>query len=131
MDAATEALSRLADQLRLGMLRVDPDHVIEDANEAARLRVGGTRERLGLVELGQHMADPSEVGLADVGEREMPRGSMEQSRAEVRFEVGDEARRDRRREIELARRACEAAFVDDAGEHAHGIQSVHEILARP
>jgi two-component system, OmpR family, phosphate regulon sensor histidine kinase PhoR len=40
VDAATEALSRLADQLRLGMLRVDPDHVIEDANEAAHVLLG-------------------------------------------------------------------------------------------
>ncbi len=40
MDAATEDLSRLADQLRLGMLRVRADHVIEQANEAAHVLLG-------------------------------------------------------------------------------------------
>ena len=40
MDAATEDLSRLADQLRLGMLRFDAGHVAEQANEAAHVLLG-------------------------------------------------------------------------------------------
>jgi len=40
VDPAIEDLSRLADQLRLGMLRIRPDHLIEQANEAAHVLLG-------------------------------------------------------------------------------------------
>ena len=48
-----------------------------------------------------------------------------QPRAEVLLEVGDEPRDHGGRQVHGARRIGEAAFVDDAREHAHGLQSVH------
>ena len=71
------------------------------------------------------MTDAPEIGLADVGQGKVPRGAIHEPRAEMLLEIGDEARDDGRRQVELAGRGGKAAFVDDAGEYTHGVQSIH------
>ncbi len=68
MDAAIEDLSRLADQLRLGMLRVRADHVVEQANEAAHVllgkRTGSIVGRSIMEAFLDHRAEEAIVGAA-------------------------------------------------------------------
>ena len=82
----------------------------EHAQLAARLGARGRGQRLGLLDLGQDMAHPLQVGLARVGERQPAGGAVDQPRAEVLLEVGDQPGHDRRREVQLARGAGEAAL---------------------
>jgi hypothetical protein len=84
----------------------------DHAQLAARLGARGARQRLGLLHLGQDVAHPLEIGLAGVGEREPAGGAVEQAHAEVLLQVGHQPGDDRRRHVELARRAGEAALVD-------------------
>jgi two-component system, OmpR family, phosphate regulon sensor histidine kinase PhoR len=68
VDAATEDLSRLADQLRLGMVRVGPDREIEQANDAAHLllgkRTGSLVGRSIMEAFLDHRAEEAIVGTA-------------------------------------------------------------------
>ena len=63
-----EDLSRLADQLRLGVLRVDAEHVLEQANEAAHVLLGkrtGTLIGRSLMEAFlDHRAEETILGAA-------------------------------------------------------------------
>jgi two-component system, OmpR family, phosphate regulon sensor histidine kinase PhoR len=68
VDAATEDIARLADQLRLGMLRVTPDRVIAQANEAAHVLLGkrtGTIAGRSIMETFlDHRAEEAIIGAA-------------------------------------------------------------------
>jgi two-component system phosphate regulon sensor histidine kinase PhoR len=68
VDAATEDLSRLADQLRLGMLGFDADHVVQQANEAAHVllgkRTGSLVGRSVMEAFLDHRAEEAVVGAA-------------------------------------------------------------------
>ena len=92
---------------------------------AARLGARRGGERLGLVDLAQHVAHAAQVELAGVGEREAARRAVDEPRAEVILEVGDEPGDDGGRQIEDARSRGEAALVDDAREDPHRVQAIH------
>jgi hypothetical protein len=100
----------------------------EHAQYAARLGGRGGRERFRLLDLGQHVAHALEVGLAGVGERQAARRPVEEAHAEVLLEVGDEAGDDGGRQVQLARRAGEAALLDHPREDAHRAQAIHGSL---
>jgi len=71
VDPATEDLSRLADQLRLGMLRIGHDHVIQQANEAAHVLLGkntGSLVGRSIMEAFlDHLAEQAILGSLDGG----------------------------------------------------------------
>ena len=71
MDRAFEDLSRLADQLPMGLLRVDPEQVIEHANEAAHVllarRRGALLGRSVMEAFLDHRAEAVILGTADPG----------------------------------------------------------------
>ena len=93
------------------------------------------RERLGvradhgvrLVQVLQDVAHPLQVLLAGFGERLAPGRAVQQARAQVVFEIGDQAGHHRRRHVQCPGRGGEAALVDHAQENTHRSQSVHEV----
>src|SRR5690606_20887461 len=105
----------VAREHRWGM---QPQH----ARELARM---GACDRLGLVDLLEDAPHAGQVRMARLGQREPTRGPLQQARAEVVLEIGHEARDDRRRHVERARRRGEAALVHDLLEHPHREETVH------
>ena len=102
----------------------------QHAQAAARLRGGDAGDGLGVVHLAQDAAHALQVFLADVGQREPPRRAVDQARAQMLLELGDQPRGDGRRDVQRIGGLGEAAGIDDAGEDPHGAQLVHLILSK-
>ncbi len=101
----------------------------EDAQPPARLGGGDAGDGLGVVHLGQDVAHAFEVFLADVGQCEAARRAVDQAGAEVLLELGDQAGRDGRCDVQRIGGLGKSSGIDDAGEHPHGAQLIHLILS--
>ena len=60
-----------------------------------------------------------------LGEREAPRRAIEETRIEVRLQIGDLTRYRRHRDAQTLRRAREAACLHDLGERGDRVETVH------
>ena len=72
---------------------------------------------LGFLEVGQQLHAALVERLAALGQREPARRPVEESRVEMRLEVGDVARNRRRRQLEPGGRTGETALLDHVGEY--------------
>ena len=81
--------------------------------------------KLGLLGLGDDPGAALVERLADLGQREAPRGAVEQARAQAVLEPRDRFADRRARHAELRGRAGEALRLDHAREHRHAGQLVH------
>ena len=98
-------------------------------------RLQAADRKLGVLGLGDDPGAALVEGLADLGQRQPPRGAVEQPRAQAVLEPGDRLADRRARHAELRRRGGEALRLDHAREHRHAGQLVHPmplaICSRP
>jgi hypothetical protein len=92
---------------------------------AARPRGAGGGERFCLVQVGQQRDAALEERLPALGQRQAPRGAVEQARAQVDFEIGHALRQRRGRQAHALGGAHEAAAFDHAHERLDACQPVH------
>ena len=86
-----------------------------------RLREG----RLHLVHVGQDRHAALVVAVAVEGGAHLAGGALEQAHPQVGLELLDDLRRRRPRQAQVLGSAAEAAQLDDAGEQAHGLETIH------
>jgi hypothetical protein len=99
-----------------------------DAQLAVRLAVVVLEACFGFLDIGEDPHATFVVRGAVGRERQTARGPVHQSHAEERFEILDDRRDGRPRQ---AQRFCclgEAACIDDASKHLHGLKPVHHNL---
>jgi len=83
-------------------------------------RLGIERNQgFGIVDLGQDQPHPLQISLPSLGERQAPGRAVEQARAQMRLEVGNEARRHGVGDLHDFRRAHETALLDHLGKYTH------------
>ena len=87
------------------------------------MRVAGLG--LGLVDIGQDLLAALQVALAGLGQRDAPRGAIQEARAQVRFQVRYRPRGVGGRRIELLGGRGETARIDHAHEHTHVLKRIH------
>ena len=73
-----------------------------DAQRAARRRLLGAGDVVGLFDVGKDLNAAVVIGLADLGEADLARGALKQPRAEPVFERLDMVAHHRRRHVEPA-----------------------------
>ncbi|MDQ0623828.1 hypothetical protein QFZ39_003038 [Paraburkholderia graminis] len=83
--------------------------------------------RLGfrLIDIREDLLAALQIALARLGERDAARGAVQQARAQMRFQIGDRARRVRGRRIKVLRGTRETARLDDADKYAHVLKRIH------
>ena len=84
---------------------------------------------LRLPDIGQDPPRPLQVTRAGVGQRHLPRGPLQQPRAETILQRGDQPRDARRRQAKPARRGSKTPQVGHGDKGLHGIDPVHPIIA--
>jgi len=94
-----------------------------DAQQTARPRVAHRGFRL--LDLRQNGDAAAIIILAVERRRDVPRGALEQARAEMRLEPAQHLARRRAGNAEIGRRSRKALPFDEADEQAHGVKSVH------
>ncbi len=86
---------------------------------------------LRLPDIGQDPPRALQVARAGVGQRHLPRGPLQQPRAETVLQRGNQPRDARRRQAKPARRGGKTPQVGHGDESLHGIDPVHRIIAYP
>ena len=84
---------------------------------------------LRLLDIGQDPPRPLQVTRAGVGQRHLPRGPLQQPRAETILQRRDQPRDARRRQAKPARRGSKTPQVGHGDKGLHGIDPVHRIIA--
>ncbi|MCY1549303.1 hypothetical protein D9M68_854650 [compost metagenome] len=97
------------------------------AQGAARFALHlGHRVGRGLGRFAQRLA-MAQIGLADLGERELARGALQQAHTELRFQPGHAARQPRLGQAQRPASSREAAALHDLGEQEHVVQVLHGV----
>src|SRR6202521_821475 len=81
---------------------------------------------ISLIHIGENLQTAFVVGLADLGETDLARAAVEQTRAEPFLERLDLTRHRAGRRVELAARCRESAGVHDLDECGHAGQAIHD-----
>ncbi len=84
---------------------------------------------LGLPDIGQNPPRALQVTRASVGQRHLPRGPLQQSRAEAILQSRNQPRDSRRRQAELPGRGGKTSQVGHGDKSLHGIDPVHPTIA--
>ncbi|MFK4585698.1 hypothetical protein ABIF55_001112 [Bradyrhizobium diazoefficiens] len=87
------------------------------------------RRAVGLLDIGENAPRALQIACADIGQRHLPRGPLQQPGAEMLFQRRDQPRHRRGRQVQLARRRRKAAQIGNGDEHVHGFQAVHGIIS--
>ena len=115
----------LADRRRdVAHAEVDGSGEAQGAARAGGAFGGGA---LRIVEIREQLHAALVETLAALGEREAPRGAVEQPRLEMRFQLRDQPRAGRRGNGQPVGGAREAALLDHLGKHGHGLQAVQRL----
>ena len=78
-----------------------------------------------LIDVRENLLAALQIALARFGQRDAARGAVQQTRAQVRFQIGNRARRVCRGRIQVLRGPREAARFDDADKYAHVLKRIH------
>lgn len=81
--------------------------------------------RLEVIEFLEQRPAAVEVAYAGLGERQVPRGAVDQPGVQVALEHRDRTRDECIGHAEMVRRAPEALLLGDADEYTHGLNLVH------
>lgn len=95
------------------------------AQGAARIAGDRAQRRFGVVQFGQHVHAALVIGLPVQGRPHLPGGAVEQTRAQARFQFLDGMGGGGLGHVQHGGGAGEAAQLDDAGEQAQGLETVH------
>jgi quercetin 2,3-dioxygenase len=102
-------------------------HRAAQAHDAPRLGADLRDHLLGGFRLDEHRDAASKVLAADLGDREAPRGALDQAHAEPLLEQRDPAAELRLRHADRPARGREAAVLD----HLREVVEVVQVLHRP
>src|ERR1700730_12042131 len=100
-----------------------------DHEAPARPRLFPLGRTFGLLDISKDTLGALQVTRAGLGQRDLPRGPLQQPRAEMLFQRRDQPRHPGRRQAELARGGRKAPEVGDGDEGLHGVDTVHGIIA--
>ena len=87
------------------------------------------RGAVGLLDIGEDSPRAFEIARADVGQPHLPGGPLQQPRAEMLLQRGDQPRHRRGRQPQLPRRRRKTAEIGDGDEDVHCFEAVHGIIA--
>ena len=96
-----------------------------DGEIAARCEIFTRSGAFGVRDLLQNCARGREIGFTGIGEGQPARGPDQQTRLQLRLQIGHLAADGRQRHAELAARRGEAAGLDRSHEDRHRFQPVH------
>jgi hypothetical protein len=95
----------------------------------ARARALAFGRAFGFLDVGKDAPDTLEIARADIGQRDLARGSLQQTRTETLLQRRDQPRHRRWRQFQLARRRREPLAVGHRDEGVHGVDPVHAIIS--
>jgi hypothetical protein len=109
----------------LGQHGLHQRHRAAHAHRAARLGLHlghGVGRRLGSIAHGLAVA---QIGLADLGQRQPPRGALHQAHAQPGFQLRDAARQPGLRDVQRPTRRSKAAALHHLGKVQHVVEVIH------
>jgi hypothetical protein len=84
---------------------------------------------LGFLDIGENTACALQIAGADIGQRHLPRGPLQQPRAETLLQRRDQPRHARGRQPKLARRRRKTLEVGHRDKGLHGVDAIHGIIS--
>jgi hypothetical protein len=86
---------------------------------------------LGFLDIDEDAPDPLQIACAGVGQRHLPRGPLQQPRAEAFLQGRDQPGHARRRQPELARGRGKTLEIRDCDKGLHGVEAIHLTISYP
>ncbi len=111
--------------------RRDDDHTAQtdrqiDTQQPLGLGPGRRERCLGIVQIGQQDDAALVIGLAVRGGTDLTRRPLQKLYAQMRFQLFDQDRHRGTRHVQTLGCSGKTAQFDDTGEHAHGVESIHD-----
>src|SRR6476659_10070346 len=100
-----------------------------DHQPAARPRPLRLCRAFGFLDIGENPPDPFPVARADVGQRHLPRGPLQQPRAQTFLQRRNQPRHARGRQPEFARGRRKPLKVGHRDKGLHGVDAIHGIVS--
>src|SRR6266702_1522834 len=100
-----------------------------DHQPSARPRSLRLRRAFGFLDIGENPSDTLQVARADVGQRHLPRGPLQQPRAETILQRRNQPRHARRRQPEFTGRRRKTLEVGHRDKGLHGVDAIHVIIS--
>ena len=100
-----------------------------DHQPSARQRALALGGAFGLLDITENAPHPLQVARADIGQRDLPCGPLQQPRAKAFLQRRNQPRHRRRRQPELARRRRKPLQVGDRDKGLHGVEAIHGFIS--
>src|SRR5437899_927099 len=100
-----------------------------DHQPSTRPRWLRLRRAFGFLDITENSSDTLQIARADVGQRHVPRGPLQQPRAETVLQRRNQPRHARRRQPEFARRRRKTLKVGHRDKGLHGVDAIHGIIS--
>ena len=113
---------------RTDMKPSEPDRG-RNRQPAARAGTFALGRAFGLLDITEDPPRALQIARPGIGQRDLPRGPLQQAGAEAIFQRRDQPRHARRRQAELARGRRKPLQIGNRDKGLHGVDTVHAIIS--